>query len=422
MKWSRLDHAAKLYATTADASNSATFRLSAVLYDQIDPDALQCAADRTLGRYQGFNVRLSSGLFWNFLARNTSGVVVEAESDYPCFPISTGGPGAPLLRIIYHERRISVEFFHALTDGTGGLEFLKTLLREYLQQKGIAIASEGLVIPGDSLPGTGEGEDGFSLYRDQCRALAEGVSITSPKARHIAGTPFENPGHNVVEAITTMGAVAQAARLHQTTATGLLIAIALKAAALTEPRRESEPFVVSMPVNLRRVFPSPTLRNFFVIVNIGDDTDSYDDLERVIHSVRAEMDAKLSRSMLARYVADTMRFDQNLASRFTPNILKRPMVRFGFNRFGQSVTTMTLSNLGVVRLPSQMEPFVERLDFHLYPAKATPVNIAAISYGEFASISFSRSIVEADFIRHCADLLSHAIDESVAFTSNEWGI
>ena len=45
---------------------------------------------------------------------------------------------------VYNERnRVAVEFFHAVTDGNGGMTFFKTLLAEYISQKyGVAVPTE----------------------------------------------------------------------------------------------------------------------------------------------------------------------------------------------------------------------------------------------------------------------------------------
>ncbi|MEZ4627989.1 MAG: hypothetical protein R2912_07880 [Eubacteriales bacterium] len=39
------------------------------------------------------------------------------------------------MRVRYYHNRIAVEFFHVLTDGTGGQVFLQTLVAEYLRLK-----------------------------------------------------------------------------------------------------------------------------------------------------------------------------------------------------------------------------------------------------------------------------------------------
>ncbi len=420
--WTRLDHAGKLYATVGNDTNSSTFRLSATLMQVIDPEVLQAATLKTMQRYQKFNVRLSGGFFWHFLARNHAPLVIEEETDYPCFPIRSRGPGAHLLRVLYFEKRISVEFFHALTDGTGALEFLKTLLHSYFAELGIEILADGAVLPADSLPRLGEDFDSFVQYREYCLEIAGPKLESAPRARHIEGTPFDPAGHNVVEAVMETASLKEASKRLEVSVTALMAAVALKALAVTLPGPNNLPFIISLPVNLRQVFPSKSLRNFFVVVNIGGHTDPSLPLAEVATAVRAEMAQKLTKASLARFVTETMRFDRNLASRFTPNLIKRSAIRYGFNRYGQGATSMTLSNLGLVKLPPQMTPLVERLDFHLYPGAETPINLASVSYGPYCTITFSRSIVEADFIRAYVDILKTEVSGPIRLTSNRWGV
>ena len=46
-------------------------------------------------------------------------------------------------RVLVYKNRVAVEFFHALTDGTGALVFVKTLLAEYLSEKyGLSVPAE----------------------------------------------------------------------------------------------------------------------------------------------------------------------------------------------------------------------------------------------------------------------------------------
>ena len=52
-----------------------------------------------------------------------------------------------MFRIRYYDKRIAIEYFHALTDGYGGMTFLLTLTAEYLRlKKGLKIEYNNLII------------------------------------------------------------------------------------------------------------------------------------------------------------------------------------------------------------------------------------------------------------------------------------
>ena len=74
---------------------------------------------------------------------------------------------SPALRVVYYQNRVSVEFFHILTDGTGANIFLRTLLREYLRLLGHQIpATEGVFDASES-PEPKEWRDDFTIA-DRC--------------------------------------------------------------------------------------------------------------------------------------------------------------------------------------------------------------------------------------------------------------
>ena len=62
--WFRLDNSAKLFPflTTKDTQN--LFRFTVELSQDIFPDKMQGAVDKTLLRFPSFAVRLRRGVFW----------------------------------------------------------------------------------------------------------------------------------------------------------------------------------------------------------------------------------------------------------------------------------------------------------------------------------------------------------------------
>ena len=91
------------------------------------------AQRRMVRRFPSFYVRLRRGMFWYYLEGTDACAPVEADGESPCLPLSRReARGGLCLRVRCWDRRIAVEFFHVLTDGTGGLCFLKTLVAEYL--------------------------------------------------------------------------------------------------------------------------------------------------------------------------------------------------------------------------------------------------------------------------------------------------
>ena len=135
LHWVRLDNAAKIYPAARTRTWSNVFRVSATLDEDIDPAVLQSALDVTVRRFPSIAVRLRRGLFWYYLEEIPKAPEIMDEKPYPLSRMYFDDIRKCAFRVIVHEKRIAVEFFHALTDGNGGLVFVKTLVSEYLYQK-----------------------------------------------------------------------------------------------------------------------------------------------------------------------------------------------------------------------------------------------------------------------------------------------
>ena len=117
-EWYKLDHAGSCFRGCG-RENSSTYRLSMMLTSQVKPSVLQEALDSVIKRFPLMNVELRNGLFWKFLREKETRLMVEPESAYPCAPVTLSQESGGLVRVLYYGNKISVEIFHALTDGEG---------------------------------------------------------------------------------------------------------------------------------------------------------------------------------------------------------------------------------------------------------------------------------------------------------------
>ena len=133
--WYRLDNAGVLYSALQREKYSPVYRFSAVLSQPVDPAVLQRAVDRTMPRVPGFRVRMKPGVFWHYFEPNDSpGPFVRPDMSNPCQPIRFREDNGWLVRFFYYQSRISLEVFHAVSDGAGALTFFRTLLAVYVRR------------------------------------------------------------------------------------------------------------------------------------------------------------------------------------------------------------------------------------------------------------------------------------------------
>ena len=398
LKWMRLDNAAKIYPASTSRNWSSVFRLSATLTEPVDPAVLQSALDVTVRRFPSICARLRAGVFWYYLEQVPQ--APEVREDYAC-PV-THIPKSEIrkcgLRVFYHNQRIAVEFFHSLTDGSGGMVFLKTLLAEYLMQKhDISIPAEQGVLDRSQTPADDEMEDSFLRHSGRVAA-----SRKESNAWLLSGTPEKDGHRNLVCLQLSSQAVLDAAHSHGVSATAFLAAALLQALIDVQKRnvplrRLRKPLKVQIPVNLRRLFGSKTLRNFALYVNpeidprLGD--FSFDELcKRVHHHMGMEVIPQHMRARIAANVGS----ERLWIVKILPLFLKNIALRIAFNTVGETKVCLAMSNLGSVDIPSEMKPYIQHFDFVLGAPALTPVNCGIVSYNGKLRINFTRSIQESD--------------------------
>ena len=85
IRWEKLDNTAHLFPVIAGEQMTNVYRISVTLKELVDPDILQKALDTLLPHFDGFNLRMRSGIFWNYLEENGKPAPrVFPEDKYPC--------------------------------------------------------------------------------------------------------------------------------------------------------------------------------------------------------------------------------------------------------------------------------------------------------------------------------------------------
>ena len=134
-QWTRLDNAAKIFPAASTKSDTKVFRFACELYEKVEQDALQCATEMTLAQFPPFRAVMKRGLFWYYLENSDIHPVVRKEDRPPCSSLYNRNIKTLLFEVSYFHNRINLEVYHALTDGTGALQFLRVLVYHYLRLK-----------------------------------------------------------------------------------------------------------------------------------------------------------------------------------------------------------------------------------------------------------------------------------------------
>ncbi|MHB1315895.1 MAG: alcohol acetyltransferase [Christensenellales bacterium] len=400
--WLKLDNAAKIYPAAMSRSWNALFRLSAKFIDPIDPQLLEQAQRTTLKRFPGFALKLRRGIFWYYLERLKGEPKIQQDVGNPCVRMNLRENDGFMFRVRYYENRIAVEIFHVLTDGAGGLSFLKTLAAEYATLKyGVFIPRSGDILDCSETPKDDELEDSYLKY-----ARKATISRKESVAYRIRGTEEERYLMNIVTGSIPLEAISQKAKSFHVSVGEFLTAALIQAVYRIQQKDhhkkwKNKPVKVCVPVNLRKFYPTNTMRNFASYVNPGIHPKfgvyTFNEiLEIVKHFMRLEVTEKM---MNAR-ISTNVKTEQNKLLRIMPLFVKKAAMKMAFKKNGDRNSSTILSNLGNVVLPPEMEQYVTRLDFLLGSLSYNKVTCACLTYKGRIRINFTRSIKEATVERN----------------------
>ncbi len=387
--WMRLDNAAKIYPAVQNEELTAVFRLSCVLKNRIKIKPLLEAIRTIEDRFPYYKVKPKKGFFWYYLEFQNEPIPLTSDLTTPCRAFKKDDL---IFRILAKDCCLSVEFSHILTDGGGAFEFLKTLLIAYLQANGVSIAREIPALRPDEVPLPEEFEDGFSKYFQK--------NIASPKRKprsfHLHFKLNDPPRFNVLIAKLPLTGIHQKAKDHHTTITAYLVAAYLYALQSIydrlsnfKKRRMRKIFRIQVPVNLRRIYPSKTMRNFslFVTPEIDLSLGAYtfeEIIKTVHHLIQLETDKKLINKMIARNVGA----ERNILLKNTPLFIKSLILYMAYSLAGTSQYSGVITNLGRVSLGAA-DKFIDHFVFVPPPPNKTlRVNCGVLGFDDNLMISF----------------------------------
>jgi hypothetical protein len=356
--WYRLDNAAKIVPSTARGANTRVFRLTCELTEDVDQDVLQEALDETAKEFPFFNCVLHRGIFWYYLEDSNLRAVVEKENSPACLPLYIRGKKGLLYRVNYFRRRINLEMFHVLADGTGAFMFFKTMIIRYLQLKH-NLGDD--IKPVDDFSIEEKNEDAFKGNYAKQKGLGQLNEMKSVRAYQVSGEVDDNLLPHLLEGCVSSSGFLELSHKYNTTVGVMCVALYIKAVILGMNRyQKKRPVVVSVPVNLRQFYKSGTARNFFGVINIEFDPKDYDgELKSIIDPVARDFKEKLSPENIEKTMNSYSTLEHNLAIKMVPLPIKDFAIGY-FDRAAKKGVTTSMSNLGQIKMPAETQEYIDR--------------------------------------------------------------
>lgn len=415
--WYRLDNAARLYPAILDTRDS-TFRLAMDLNELVDPMLLQQALENTLPRFPTFGVKLKKGFFWYYFEYNENTPLVEEEWDFPCGRIYTSENNWFLFKVLYYKTRISLEVFHSIADGLGAMEFFKSLVFDYLCLKGYEMDGEGLIKMNDDAPKPYEEEDSFEKYYNKGKKKKR----HDVQAYRIEGIVYPRGEQNMVHGVVDVEQIHEASKKYGVKLTTFLAAVMIY--AIYRDQRldwgHKKPVRIMVPVDLRRMFPSETLRNFNSIYIVGMIFEGAASFEDIILRLSEQLKEVATKKEMSERINTNVDVTKNIMVKIVPLYLKNLGIRTAYNWFGERQYTSVVSNLGIIRLPDSMARRVKSISCATGGTDMLPIKMTVCSYNDKMNITFTRCIIESDIIKEFFRFLSREQGLKVEIYGNGW--
>jgi len=401
-KWMKLDNAAKIYPAAMTSEWMSIFRLSVDMKEPIDPTVLESALVRTIKRFPSLSLCLKRGVFWYYLEHIEVPPRIEKDVLNPCVRMNFKKNNGYMFRVRYYETKLAVEFFHVLTDGNGGMCFLKTLVAEYIEEKyGEKVPRSDTILDCSEKADISELEDNYLKY-----ARAQKVSRDNSSSYHLVGEPEPRDLMHITTAFISVDEISAKAKSYGVTISEYLTANIIMAIRDIQRndasrRKRLKPVKICVPVNLRKFYDSNTMRNFSAFVNVGitPELGEYS-FEETLKIVKHQIGLQATEKQLNAWISSNVSSERNKLIRVIPLFIKNPIMKLVFKLNGDRTSTTTMSNLGNTVLPEEMSKYIERFDFMIGSLSKNPVVCACVSYNGVMTFNITRKIKEPVFERN----------------------
>lgn len=390
------------------------FRITAILTEPVRYSALKEAVAITSKRFPYFNVSLGRGIFWYFLEFNNQQPRIQVEEKIPCTAFALRRTNEPLYRIVVKKNRISVEFIHILTDGGGAMEYLKSLLYNYFTVKGLTIKSPGEIILPETPLSHEEFEDG---YRRHFQKLPPPSKLI--KAWHLPFKLNRKPRLRVLKAEVDVGQILAESRKHKVSVTEYFVSVyffSLQKIYISSRewnrKKSREVLRIEVPVNMRKLLPSRTMRNFslFVLPEIDLRLGTYT-FEEILKSVHHQLQISTDIKQISRFMSSNVSYEKLFIVRILPLFIKKMAIAAIYKNLASKRWTGIVTNLGQIKLPEEMSEMVDFIELIPPPPnKKVKVCSGMISYKGKLRICFSNITQSHELERQ---ILMHLTDAGI---------
>ena len=395
--WFPLDDAAKIYPISMDHGSQQVFRISIYFKEDVIPELLQMALTFTIKRFASFATTLKKGFFWHYLDTVKKRFPIEEEHNLPCQPIKVSASGSQSFRLMYYKNRVSAEFFHVLTDGTGAMTFFRSLTAEYLRLCGTS-APLGDIWDINDTPTKEEFENAFVKVE---KAKTSSGFVDKPAAQ-MNGRLTRRKPCRILHLKMNAEKLRAVAKSYGATVTAYLLMQMFYACSASTDELTGD-INIQLPINMRKFYPSKTVRNFSMYCGIRIPIEKIGNKEALLAEINAQLLQKAEKEKMREMITAAVNIVSSI--RIIPLAIKQPIAKMVYGILGEKIYTTTFSNLGVVTFPEEFMEHIDSMDFCLGAQVTNRLACTAITCAGVATFSISKMTLDPAFEEKMYQLL-----------------
>lgn len=397
--WFPLDDAAKIYPISMEHGSQQVFRMSVYFKEDVIPELLQMALTFTIKRFASFATTLKKGFFWHYLDMVKRRFSIEEEHDLLCQPIKVSLSGSQSFRLMYYQNRVSAEFFHVLTDGTGAMTFFKCLISEYLRLCGVR-SPLGDIWNVNDTPTNEEFENAF-IKVEKAKTSSGFVDKT---AVQMNGRLTRRRPCRILHFKMDADRLHAVAKEHGATVTAYLLMQMFYACSAATDELTGD-INIQLPINMRKFYPTKTVRNFSMYCGIRIPIEKIGNKEELLAEIKSQIAEKAQKEKMREMITAAVNLVSSI--RLIPLVIKQPIAKMVYGVLGEKIYTTTFSNLGVVHFPEELAEHISYMDFCLGAQVTNRLACAAITCGNVTTFSISKMTADPAFEEKLYTLLSN---------------
>ncbi len=397
-----LDSAGIIYPYTSKKDWTNAFRVEALMKSPVNVEALQKAVCEMQELYPYFFSHMVKEKRAFCLKESEEFLKVEKDSGEVCRAFDMENK-SHLMRVLYTENKISLEFFHSITDGHGSMNFFTELLLHYKKYNDNSEANLEIVQKqkNDSLCNLND------IFKDICTEKTKSANRLVLPAFSLRKIKREKD-LKVTHVCLNSEKLRALAKSHRVTVTVFMCAVVMTAIHKNS-EKSNKPIRLSVPVDIRRFFDRTTSRNGSLYFFVEAKPKDFESFPKLLACIKEQFEKEINRDNFHKMAYANVSQADLPIFKILPIFMKKLVLNIGYNFLGENQYTSTLTNVGVIDIPTSLNSVVSDMYYVLSEQRINPINFTLSSFGSTVRLVSSSSIDDSDFIKSITDMFDSDI-------------